>query len=277
MRKQFFFQSGQKKLFGSLHLPERCQLDFGIIFLHPFAEEKVISHKALVNLAESLQRENIASFRFDFIGNGDSEGDFQEFTIGKALENLQDAMTIFKTETGIDIQRIALLGLRMGGTISLIAGARMLDVENVIAISPIIDGSSYFNMLLRSHLAYQMSTYKKIRKNREMLIDELERNILLNIDGYLISRSLYKQLTAINLFNIEPDNLKYVALIGLLGENKKQLDELLKLDNLLRSKNVISETTYVKDNSVWKASGVYDMSLENTTNCILKWIDKFFR
>jgi pimeloyl-ACP methyl ester carboxylesterase len=63
-----------------------------------------------VRLAEELA----PSFRFDFSGNGESEGKFEESTYHKQVEDLKSVMEYFKNE---GIEEFCLVGHSMGGGI----------------------------------------------------------------------------------------------------------------------------------------------------------------
>ncbi|XP_042004436.1 uncharacterized protein LOC121753269 isoform X2 [Salvia splendens] len=61
-----------KKLVGLLHDTGSPQL---VVLCHGFRSTK--EYKIMVNLAGALEKEGISAFRFDFSGNGESEGSFQ--------------------------------------------------------------------------------------------------------------------------------------------------------------------------------------------------------
>ena len=88
METPLFFKNINYKLFGVLHQPEHGELtkpSLGIVFCHPFAEEKLIVHRVMVNLARRLTKEGIYCLRFDYMGHGDSDGNFEDSTIETRL------------------------------------------------------------------------------------------------------------------------------------------------------------------------------------------------
>ena len=71
----FFFEgSNERKLLGFLHQPINNCKETGIVYCHPFAEEKNCSHFVTARAAGEFARLGYPVLRFDFSGCGDSEG-----------------------------------------------------------------------------------------------------------------------------------------------------------------------------------------------------------
>ena len=269
MKKHLFFNSGGSNLFGCIHMPEKRSENFGVIIVHPFAEEKVLSHRAMVNLSERFEMKGIASFRFDFMGHGDSEGDFEDSSVKTRVADLKNAVSVFRDETGIS--RIALFGVRFGAAIAMIAVEQINDIENLVLISPVIDGEKYIKQVLRTNLTYQMASYKKFKLNRTQLVEKLEKNESVNIDGYLLSGAFYKQMCEINLLNISYRNLKKVLIID-FSKNETPPKDFQALGRHLNSCGAVPEFKAVANPPVWKATNIYDMDIDETVNCVSNWL-----
>ena len=250
-------------------MPAKVSKSFGVIIVHPFAEEKVLSHRAMVNISDRFEENGIASFRFDFMGHGDSEGDFEDSSVKTRVTNLKDAVYIFSNELGIS--RIVLLGVRFGAAIAMIAVEQINDIENIVLISPVIDSEKYIKQVLRTNLTYQMATYKKIKLNRAQLVEKLEKDESVNIDGYLLSGAFYKQMCEINLLNISYRNLKKVLIID-FSKNETPPKDFQALGQHLNSCGAVPEFKAVANTPVWKASNIYDMDLDETANCVSDWL-----
>jgi putative redox protein len=69
--------------------------------------------------------------RFDFSGNGQSQGFFAESTFTKQIKEMQAAVAVLKARGAT---RIGLAGHSMGASISVLAGA---ETENVLAVCAI--------------------------------------------------------------------------------------------------------------------------------------------
>jgi uncharacterized protein len=74
-----------------------------------------------VTLATQLAGRGIPTFRFDFAGRGESQGDLFDITYSGELEDLQAAIECFAQR---GVQRFALFGSSMGGSVALLAAAR---------------------------------------------------------------------------------------------------------------------------------------------------------
>ena len=120
----------KKQLIGILHLPKTDKPPLAII-CHGFDRTK--TDKKFVELARTLQKEEIATFRFDFEGCGDSEGDFEKMTIGKEVQDLNSALKTVLKEGNFDSSKIALIGDSSGAVVvSLFIKKSKLPVRTMV-------------------------------------------------------------------------------------------------------------------------------------------------
>ncbi|CAK7351215.1 unnamed protein product [Dovyalis caffra] len=85
----------------------------------------------MVNLAKALEKEGIATFRFDFAGNGESEGSFAYDTYWRKADDLQAVIEHFSRES-----RAISTVLRhsKGGDVVLLYALKYLDISAVFNI-----------------------------------------------------------------------------------------------------------------------------------------------
>lgn len=96
-----------------------------VLLCHGFTGHKSEDGRLFVRLARALAGDGIASFRFDFRGSGDSDGDFADLTLERELEDARAALDRLAGAPGIDAARLAVLGLSLGSTVAcLLAGER---------------------------------------------------------------------------------------------------------------------------------------------------------
>ena len=90
-----------------------------VIILHGFTADKEGS--LLTNLADDLEKDGIASIRFDFNGHGKSEGRFQDMTVPNEIE---DAMHVYDYVSKLPgVTSVSLTGHSQGGVVaSMTAG-----------------------------------------------------------------------------------------------------------------------------------------------------------
>ena len=110
---------------GMMHLPRSPRRFPGVVFFHGFTGDRMESHWLFVKCARALEREGIASLRFDFFGSGESDGTFAEATLEGEIRDAKAAVEFFRKQKGIDRQRIGLLGLSLGGAIAALLAARV--------------------------------------------------------------------------------------------------------------------------------------------------------
>ena len=191
-----FFAGPAYRLFGVLHLPEG-EPRGAFVFCHPFAEEKLWAHRVFVSFARQLAAAGFAALRFDYMGNGDSEGRFEHSSLSTARADVRSAIEHLRGVTGV--RHVSLLGLRLGGTIASLVAEESDAVDRLVMWAPIVDGNRYVQDLLRINLTTQMAVYKEIRYDRDALVDQLRSGAMVNVDGYELSRTLYEQLAEVKL------------------------------------------------------------------------------
>lgn len=142
MSEPFFFGTETERLFGVYHEPtSMADRDEGVVIAAPYGRELMKTHRALRQLAIRLARAGFHVLRFDYRGCGDSAGEAEPCGVAEWTEDLGTAADELKDRTGVG--KIAFVGLRLGGTLALLAGARRRDVEALVLWEPILDGAAY--------------------------------------------------------------------------------------------------------------------------------------
>ncbi|KAL0337280.1 UNVERIFIED_CONTAM: hypothetical protein Scaly_2003100 [Sesamum calycinum] len=95
-----------EKLVGILHETGSANL---VVLCHGFRSSK--DDNIMVNLAAALETEGISVFRFDFSGNGESEGSFQ---FGNYISETEDLRSVVEYFRGINRLTVAVLGHSKG-------------------------------------------------------------------------------------------------------------------------------------------------------------------
>jgi uncharacterized protein len=278
-----FFENGNHRLFGVLHEPlmdvkKRVkQTDAtGIVFCHPFFEEKLIAHRPMVNFARELAKRGHYVLRFDFMGSGDSDGNPEDSTISSCLSDLESAVK-FLRETS-KVTRVGLLGVRFGASLAALFEAKNKEVDFEVLISPIVKGNIYIEQSLRSNLATQLATYGKVTKNREQLIKELMSGQMINIDGYLLTKELFLQIKDYDLISCVSSFRKSVkSIIIEVSKNDKQATsgELQKLLKACEVKDINISISSIKDHFFWAESKIYVSQTKNIYAKTIEWLEDF--
>ncbi|XP_031383366.1 uncharacterized protein LOC116197373 isoform X1 [Punica granatum] len=116
-----------ERLVGVLHETGSKEI---VILCHGFISNK--EDTTMVNLAVVLEKEGITAFRFDFAGNGESEGTFEYGNYWREAEDLRSVVEHFKAENR-DIP--AVVGHSKGGGVVLLYASKYHDIGAVVNIS----------------------------------------------------------------------------------------------------------------------------------------------
>jgi len=130
----YFKNDDGEKLAGTLHLSESPVVGC-VIFGHCFTCSRHTT--VLRETARKLTDRGIAALRFDFSGNGRSEGDFINTAYTRHVSEIASARQFLATK---GLARFGLAGHSMGAAVSILAALRMTDVVGVSAFSGRLGG-----------------------------------------------------------------------------------------------------------------------------------------
>ena len=161
MQKLIEVKSRNSELRGMLHMPENINGKIPLVILfHGFCGNKMGPHFIFVKLSRLLERNGIASIRFDFAGSGESDGDFINMTLGTELEDANNILDYVKTLDFVDKNKIGIVGLSMGGAVaSMLAGDRKNDIQTMCLWAP---AGNMGEIILDKH--YIANNYEKYRR-----------------------------------------------------------------------------------------------------------------
>jgi hypothetical protein len=193
VRHGFFMNRRGRRLFHALH---GGQDGVAWIFCNPFLEEKNDAHSVYVTFARALASADTTVLRFDYEGDGDSDGSGGAVGLRDWVDDVADAAAWVRRERGAT--HIGLFGLRLGGTIATLA-ARAAGAAAVLLWQPIVDGEPYLQECLRYNLATQVAVYKKVRYDRAALVKQLESGGSVNMRGFPIGASMALAIRGLDL------------------------------------------------------------------------------
>lgn len=194
---QFFRNRDGRRLFSVLHEADsNASRDRAVVFCAPLFEEKLWSHRVLVNFARFLATRGISSLRFDYFGDGESEGRFEQASVRSRIADVDDAVAHCRQLTGA--AQVYVHGLCYGATLGTCAALANDVVAGAVAWAPVMDGERYAGELLRAHLSAQMVVHRKIVHDREALVRQIMADEAVNVEGYEIGKALYSEMTGID-------------------------------------------------------------------------------
>jgi alpha-beta hydrolase superfamily lysophospholipase len=141
MKEHVWISSRGKRLSAMLHLPAFVKPDTPVVICcHGFTGDKIGANQLTLNLAKKLVKAGYGALRFDFLGSGDSEGDFAMDTIVAGWqEDLNNVVGWIKQQPQFAAAPILLYGHSLGGLIVLTHKAADQDIAGRIVFAPVLN------------------------------------------------------------------------------------------------------------------------------------------
>lgn len=263
----FYFDSHGFKLFSVLHAPEQPVSNFGWVFCHPFAEEKLWAHRVFVNMARSLAACGHTVLRFDYRGYGDSEGEFDSSTIDDQVEDIKSAIAELKLRHP-ELESISLLGLRYGATLAALAASKMQTIDRLVMWDPIINMGKYMQEVLRANLTTQMVMHGKVVTNRNELVDQILSGEAVNIDGYDLTRAFFEPAMKVDLLNLDEYHRGPCQIVQIGRANQPPKKDIAEL----AEKFPDAEIDQLVEEQFWKEIKNFIQRSDSLTDSLMKWV-----
>ena len=129
--KIFYIDTNQGKIAAVLHDAGGDRI---VIMSHGYTGSKHESGRLFVTTARTLAAGGITTLRFDFMGSGDSEGEFYEMSPNTEI---RDLLNMIAWARGKKYRHIGLIGLSFGGGVSICVSAQSPDVKALVTWSSI--------------------------------------------------------------------------------------------------------------------------------------------
>ena len=105
-----------------------------VVLCHGFLSSKNSTTNKM--LTRMVNEAGLATLRFDFFGQGDSEGSFEDITVSLAVGQAHAAVALVRSQ-GYD--RIGLMGSSFGGLVAILSTAQRNDVACLALKCPVVD------------------------------------------------------------------------------------------------------------------------------------------
>jgi pimeloyl-ACP methyl ester carboxylesterase len=179
--KVYYSTYDNKKLCGILNANNTSKKV--VVICHARTSSK--DSRPTTMLANELSKVKINNFRFDFISCGESDGEYNDYTVSNMVLNLKDTL-IFLKEKGFE--KFILIGCSMGARIISLIDEKEFNVEKLILWYPALDyGRGIFNIpSKKERIAKELGFYqieKGCKLGYEYFVDERK---------YRAYRNLYK-------------------------------------------------------------------------------------
>jgi len=153
LTEAIYFDSGERKLFGWLHLPGGpLSTDLGLVVCAPFGYEAVCAHRSIRAFAETAAAHGVPALRFDYLGTGDS-ADIESGVNQLERWTWDVVAAVGELRQRAGVKHVCLLGLRLGATLATLAARHSEAVTSLVLIAPVISGQRYLRELRTRRLA----------------------------------------------------------------------------------------------------------------------------
>lgn len=201
-REPFYF-GRTPRLFGIYHVPALAMRSTGVVLCYPHGQEQIRAHRAFVALADQLAAKGFHTLRFDYAGTGDSE-DGREAPGPEQWQNdIQRAVD--ELRLGCAVERIALMGLRLGASLMAQAAHCIEHVDTWVLWEPIVDGAAYLHELKRAHELWQLELYGRANRERGAEAEAL---------GFSLPAAFQDEVVAMHLNDAVPPSSGQVLVVA---------------------------------------------------------------
>lgn len=198
----FFFGKAHRRLFGCCHYPmKKNYRREAVIICQTIGQEYIHSHRAIFQLAVQLASEGFMTLRFDYLGCGDSNGNFEDGGVVVWGEDVKIAIEEMQIRTGI--RDVCLVGYRVGAALALKAAINSTAVKHLVLWEIVSDGVSYLNEAAKLQVDLSRTLKCKIEP------DEKGASLPGELLGFKLTTQLIQDLRAIKLTDADiPINCK---------------------------------------------------------------------
>jgi pimeloyl-ACP methyl ester carboxylesterase len=152
----YFFGSADKQLFAVRHRAHAGTVrEHGVIVCYPWGHEYVNALRGCRQLSARLAQAGFDVLRVDYSGSGDSAGMGEESEFESWVGDVGAAIDELKAQAGVPT--VSLVGIRLGGTLAVLAAARRTDVVGLALWEPVVHGPAYLGELRARHASFLRS------------------------------------------------------------------------------------------------------------------------
>ena len=146
-----YFGAAERPLFGFYHPPAGSRVRAtGVLLCNPLGDDLIRAHRPFRHLAEDLSAAGFPVLRFDFDGTGDSAGDERDPNrVATWRADVGRAAAELRKRSGVE--RLALVGLRLGGTFAALAASDLGGVEALVLWGAYDSGGAFVSEATKAH------------------------------------------------------------------------------------------------------------------------------
>lgn len=227
----FFFGETSNQLYGVLHpVQSNIKSNTSVLLCNAFGQEYMRSHRAYRQLAMLLTKQGYDVLRFDYRGTGDSALNLDQVNADDWLNDINVAITELREISAV--QRIHVIGLRLGGLLAAAACSGRDDIESLNFWDPVTSGVQYIN-----ELRQELTDEDTSKENGELNSNYQDSNGVIHFNGFSLHANMQETLERLDVFNIDLSAIGKVRHII----SHKSIDSQLFVEYMEGKKNFKSE------------------------------------
>ncbi|MDO7907553.1 alpha/beta fold hydrolase [Paenibacillus sp. JX-17] len=143
MERHIAIRHGQEELAATIHYPaaqsenKSCQRVPLIVICHGFVGSRIGVDRLFVNSARELAQDGYLVLRFDYIGCGESSGDYGAEGLESMINQTRSVLDYALNLGDVDPQKVTLLGHSLGGAVAVLTAVRDRRIKNLILWSAV--------------------------------------------------------------------------------------------------------------------------------------------
>ncbi len=237
-------QTEEGILRGMLNRPTQKKYPL-VIMLHGFTANRNGPRFAFVRLARLLEKQGIGSMRFDFLGSGESDCNFEDMTY---MEECKQVIHILEEVKKLeDVTEIYLLGHSMGGAIAGNIAALFPDlIKKCCLWAPAFCMPAIIKYLATSGMANEVEDgiydCKGLKLSQKFVDEILNLDLLLHLEDYKNPLMI--------IHGTKDETVPFESSVAYLKQYNREDIEFVKIENGSHNYEVYQEINTVLENTV---------------------------
>jgi dienelactone hydrolase len=192
--KIIFSNSKEQTLAGILVVPAGAGPFPAIVLCHGFTGW--MNEPRWPKLSQALVAAGYAVLRFDFTGNGDSEGELSDGTVQQEESDLLMAIEYLHKKNYIDKERVGVIGHHMGAAIAILAARDNSKIRAIAGLSTLILYDNYGKHSFAPHMdeigRKRYFMYNKIHYDGIVRVHKITKTFVESLQGTNLEQEVKK-------------------------------------------------------------------------------------